>query len=52
MSKIDMNIILFIVGVSKRDGQSWTLEKRYSEFDDLNTNLKKVLILGNGLGFH
>ncbi|CAD8199045.1 unnamed protein product [Paramecium pentaurelia] len=42
ISKIDTNVILFILLVSKRDGQQWTLEKRYSEFDDLNNNLKKV----------
>jgi hypothetical protein len=28
--------------VTKRDGTVWQLEKRYSEFDELNATLRKV----------
>jgi hypothetical protein len=28
--------------VTKRDGTTWQMEKRYSEFDELNNTLKKV----------
>ncbi|KAM3143094.1 hypothetical protein pb186bvf_004680 [Paramecium bursaria] len=42
ISKIDSSVILFMLTVTKRDGQQWTIEKRYSEFDDLNNNLKKI----------
>lgn len=48
-SQIDNNVILYTVAVAKRDGQQWTIEKRYSEFDDLNNMFKKVIILSNEL---
>lgn len=41
-SALDEKVILYIVQITKRDNESWTLEKRYSEFDELNKNLKKT----------
>lgn len=42
LSSIDTSVILFMLTVTKRDGTVWQLEKRYSEFDELNNTLKKV----------
>jgi hypothetical protein len=41
-SPIDSKVIIFNLVVTKRDGVTWTLEKRYSEFDELNSVLVKV----------
>lgn len=41
-SAIDAKVKIYVVEVIKRDGEKWTVEKRYSEFDELNTNLKKL----------
>ena len=42
LSSIDTSVILFMLTVTKRDGTVWQLEKRYSEYDELNNTLKKV----------
>ena len=35
--------MFYIIEMSKKgDGEKWTIEKRFREFDDLNKSLKKV----------
>lgn len=43
-SAIDPNVIYYIVEILKYNQDKWTVEKRYSEFDDLNKNLKKMFV--------
>jgi hypothetical protein len=40
-STLDRNVIYYTIQVQK-GGESWTLEKRFSEFSDLHKNLSKL----------
>lgn len=42
ISAIDKNVTNYVIEVSKRDLDKWVLEKRFSEFNDLYLNLKKL----------
>jgi len=42
-SEIDNTKIIYIVEVTKREGATWQLKKRYKEFDDLNKSIKKLV---------
>jgi hypothetical protein len=41
-SNLDKSIIYYVIEIMKRGAEKWTVEKRYSEFDDLHKNLKKI----------
>lgn len=36
------SVVYYIVEISKKGNEKWSIEKRFREFDDLNTALKKV----------
>ena len=36
------NVVFYKIVINTRGGKSWTLEKRYSEFDELDKSLKET----------
>lgn len=34
--------MFYIIEISKKGSEKWTVEKRFSEFDNLDKNLKRV----------
>lgn len=40
-SAMDQSVIIYVIEITKRE-EKWSVEKRYSEFDELNKTLKKT----------
>jgi len=41
-SRTDPNVIYYCIHIKKADGQTVIIEKRFSEFDDLNKRMKRL----------
>lgn len=41
-SSVDKSVVLYVIEIAKRTGERYKLEKRFSEFDNLNKNLCKI----------
>ena len=41
-SELEKDVVYYVMEVTKRGQNKWTIEKRFSEFDDLYKNLCKL----------
>lgn len=41
-SSVDKSVIFYVIEIMKRGNEKWTLEKRFSEFDNMHKNLLKL----------